>query len=77
MLVLAELTAVGGGILRDVLANEVPVVMRADSVLYTVPAALGATIVAVTNGLRLYGPVAAVIAAALTFALRIAALRYN
>lgn len=75
--VLGLLTAVGGGILRDVLANEVPVVMRADSVLYAVPAALGATIVAVTHGLHVYGPVAAGIAAALTFGLRIAALRYN
>lgn len=74
---LGILTAVGGGMLRDVLANEVPVVMRADSVLYLVPAALGATIVAVTHGLQVYGPAVAGSAAALTFALRIAALRYN
>ena len=74
---LGLLTAVGGGILRDVLANEVPVVMRADSVLYAVPALLGATVVAVTHGLHVYGPLVAALAAVLTFALRIAALRYN
>lgn len=74
---LGLLTAVGGGMLRDVLANEVPVVMRADSVLYAVPAALGAIIVAVTHGQHVYGPTVAGIAVALTFALRISALRYN
>ena len=74
---LGILTAVGGGMLRDVLANEVPVVMRADSVLYTVPAALGAAVVAVTHGLQVYGPAVAGIAATLAFTLRIVALRYN
>jgi uncharacterized membrane protein YeiH len=34
-------TAVGGGMLRDVLAREVPSVFRADSALYAIPAALG------------------------------------
>lgn len=74
---LGLLTAVGGGILRDVLANDVPTVMRADSTLYAVPALLGATLVAMAHGLRIYGPLIAGIAAVLTFALRVVALRYQ
>ena len=40
------LTAIGGGILRDVLANDVPLLLQPAD-LYAVPAALGATVVAV------------------------------
>lgn len=40
------LTAVGGGILRDVLANEVPLLLQPAD-LYAVPAVLGAAVVAV------------------------------
>ncbi len=36
------LTGIGGGILRDALANEIPAVFRRDSRLYLVPALLGA-----------------------------------
>ena len=39
-------TAVGGGVLRDVLANEVPSLLRWDRDLYAVPAIVGATMVA-------------------------------
>lgn len=74
---LGALTAVGGGILRDVLSNEQPVVFRSDSELYTLPALLGAVIVAVTHHLHAYGPLVAAVAALLVFALRMAALRYH
>ncbi|WP_124711220.1 trimeric intracellular cation channel family protein [Gordonia insulae] len=40
------LTAVGGGILRDVLANEIPLLLQPAD-LYAVPALLGAGVVAV------------------------------
>ena len=39
-------TAAGGGVLRDVLANEVPSLLRWDRDLYAVPAIVGATMVA-------------------------------
>src|SRR4051794_9722230 len=39
-------TAVGGGILRDVLANEVPTILRPDSELYATPALVASAIVA-------------------------------
>jgi uncharacterized membrane protein YeiH len=41
------ITAVGGGILRDVLAGQVPEVLRRE--LYAVPALLGAAIVVVAH----------------------------
>ena len=38
---LGAITATGGGVIRDTLAGEDPVIFRSDSVLYSVPAAFG------------------------------------
>lgn len=43
---LGMITAVGGGVLRDVLANRVPVVLEAGQGWYAVPALAGATLAA-------------------------------
>jgi uncharacterized membrane protein YeiH len=43
---LGMLTAVGGGMVRDVLANRVPVVLEAGTGWYAVPALAGATLAA-------------------------------
>lgn len=52
------LTGIGGGIMRDVIVAEVPVVLRRE--LYAVPAVLGATVVTVGSGFELDpGPTAA------------------
>ncbi|SOD97608.1 trimeric intracellular cation channel family protein [Blastococcus haudaquaticus] len=40
-------TAVGGGVLRDVIAREVPALVRADSELYALPAVAGALVVGI------------------------------
>lgn len=45
------LTGIGGGILRDALANDLPAVFRRDSRLYLVPALLGAAGAAVAGSL--------------------------
>ena len=74
---LGALTAVGGGIMRDVLANEQPAVLRSDSELYAVPAVLGATIIVLLAHVHLYTPLAAGLDALLVFALRLGALRYG
>lgn len=74
---LGALTAVGGGILRDVLANDHPAVLRAGSQLYAVPAVLGAAIIVVLEYLHLYGSLAAGLAAVFVFVLRLGALRYG
>ncbi len=41
-------TASGGGIIRDVLARDEVAVFQADTTLYTIPAAAGASVIAVT-----------------------------
>ncbi|HVM28877.1 MAG TPA: trimeric intracellular cation channel family protein [Mycobacteriales bacterium] len=66
--VIGCLAGIGGGVLRDVLAGVVPIVLRRE--VYAVPALLGATVVVVADGLELSGPVVSVTAAALVFALR-------
>lgn len=74
---LGTLTGVGGGIVRDVLANEQPAVLRAESELYAVPAMLGSAIIVAVQHWHLYGSLAAGLAALFVFALRIGALRYG
>jgi uncharacterized membrane protein YeiH len=70
---LGVLTAVGGGVVRDVLVAEVPTVLHSE--LYAVAALIGATVVVV--GQRLHLPPAAVSVAGggLCFALRMLAIR--
>jgi uncharacterized membrane protein YeiH len=70
-------TATGGGVLRDVLAREEPSLFRADSVLYGIPAALGAVAVAVSWQTDTYRGLIGAAVAAGVFALRIAALRFG
>jgi uncharacterized membrane protein YeiH len=74
---LGTITAIGGGVARDVLANEVPAVLRAGSVFYAIPAVLGATLVVTAQHFHLYGSPAAAGAAGLVFALRVLALRFG
>ncbi|MFJ8747986.1 trimeric intracellular cation channel family protein [Streptomyces sp. NPDC102441] len=70
-------TAVGGGVLRDVLANEVPSLLRWDRDLYAVPAIVGAVMVALCirfDALDAYTSGAAAITA---FVLRLLAMRFH
>lgn len=73
-LLLGVLTAVGGGLMRDVVANEVPAVFDGSD-LYVIPATTGAalTVLAVVTGT--WGPVAAVVIPAFAFAFRMVAWR--
>ena len=73
--IVGTITAVGGGTLRDVLIREVPSVLS--SGLYAVPALVGATTVVVADLLDIRGPVAAVGAAALCFAIRMIGVHYD
>lgn len=67
-------SAVGGGILRDVLAGQVPTLLY-DRQLYAVPAMLGSALMALLYTLDLHGWPATLAAAVLAFGLRIAAMR--
>ena len=66
-------TGIGGGVVRDVLVNEVPVVLRAD--LYAVAALAGAAVV--VGGALLGLPTVATTSAgaALCLAMRLIAIR--
>ena len=70
--VLGMVTGIGGGMVRDVLLAEIPIVLRAD--LYAVAALAAAAIVVIGHVLQL--PIGPVVAAALTtcFLLRVMAI---
>jgi|SRR6516225_8750177 uncharacterized membrane protein YeiH len=72
---LGMLTGIGGGMARDVLLAEIPVVLRAD--LYAVAALVGAATVVVASGVRVPFGVAAPVGAALCFGLRVLAIKYG
>ncbi len=70
-------TAVGGGVLRDVLANEVPSLLRWDRDLYAVPAIVGAAMVALCIRFEVLNPYTSGLAAVTAFGLRLAALKFH
>ena len=72
---LGMLTGIGGGMARDILITEVPVVLRAD--LYAVAALAGAAIVVIGPMLHLSSALATCIGAVLCFGLRFTAIRYG
>ena len=76
-ILLGVVTAVGGGVLRDVLARDVPSVFKPESALYAIPATLGAAATAVVWSQDLFGAVAAVAIALGVFVLRVLAMRFG
>ncbi|MFG2329143.1 trimeric intracellular cation channel family protein [Streptomyces sp. NPDC048604] len=70
-------TAVGGGVLRDVLANEVPSLLRWDRDLYAVPAMVGATMVVLFLRFDVLNALTSGLAVLTAFALRLLAMRYH
>mgnify|MGYP001498898974 CR=1 FL=1 len=70
-------TAVGGGVLRDVLANEVPSLLRWDRDLYAVPAIVGAALVALCIRYDVLTPFTSGAAVITAFVLRLLAMRYH
>lgn len=72
---LGMLTGIGGGMVRDVLLAQVPVVLRAD--LYAVAALAGAAIVAGGSLLHVTPIVTTVCGGLVCFALRMMALRWG
>ncbi|RMH90873.1 trimeric intracellular cation channel family protein [Lysobacter pythonis] len=72
---LGVLTGVGGGIVRDVLLAQVPLVLRAE--LYAVAAFAGGGVVALGAALGLPPALTTIVGAVIAFTLRIAALRFG
>jgi uncharacterized membrane protein YeiH len=73
-LLLGVVTAVGGGLMRDVVANEIPAVFSGSD-LYIIPATTGAALTALAVATDLWGPVAAAVLSAFAFAFRMVAWR--
>lgn len=74
-IVLGVVTAVGGGITRDVLLNRVPLVLREG--LYAVPAALGATVAVLGWELGWATPWWYVLAGGLCLGVRLLGIRFD
>ncbi|KOV88795.1 membrane protein [Streptomyces sp. NRRL WC-3618] len=70
-------TAVGGGVLRDVLANEVPSLLRWDRDLYAVPAIVGSALVVLCIRYDALTPFTSGLAVVTAFALRLLAMRFH
>ena len=69
-------TAVGGGVLRDILLNRIPVILEKE--IYASAALIGAVIVVVGNYLKwVSGDWVSIIGLTVCFTLRILALRYH
>ena len=73
---IAVITATGGGVMRDVLANDPPQIFQRDSRLYAIPAALGGIVVVVATRNGAAPEAVAPPVAAAVCALRLAALRF-
>jgi uncharacterized membrane protein YeiH len=74
-ILLGVLTAVGGGMLRDVLVSEIPYVLRAE--LYAVAALAGATVVVIGHMFNFPPAIVGMAGAALCFWLRLMAMRHG
>ncbi|HRP33833.1 MAG TPA: trimeric intracellular cation channel family protein [Agriterribacter sp.] len=72
---LGTVTAVGGGVLRDVLLNRIPVIFRKE--IYASAALTASLIVVAGSFLNLNEPVVSLVAIAVCFSLRYLSLRYQ
>src|SRR5215475_13948090 len=70
---LGMLTGIGGGIVRDILVNEIPTVLRTE--LYAVAALIGAAVMVLGRVLHLPTYAAAISGAVLCFGVRFTAMR--
>jgi uncharacterized membrane protein YeiH len=70
--ILGAITGIGGGILRDILVRQTPVVLREG--LYAIPALIGAAIVVGAAHAGVHGPAAPIIGATMCFVIRLAGL---
>ncbi|MFK8025796.1 MAG: trimeric intracellular cation channel family protein [Ilumatobacter sp.] len=77
VVLIGVISAVGGGIIRDVLADEAPHLFHPDSRLYAIPAAVGATVIGVAWRNDLYAGWLAIGVAVAVFAMRLAAIRFG
>ena len=70
---LGAITAIGGGMLRDILINEIPGVLRGG--LYAVPALLGASVVVIASKAGSQSALWPILGMLVCFVVRIVGLR--
>ncbi|WP_103500118.1 trimeric intracellular cation channel family protein [Streptomyces sp. SM14] len=70
-------TAAGGGVVRDILANEIPSLLRWDREIYAVPAVVGASSVALLLRFDALNNWTMAASALVAFVIRLFALHYN
>jgi uncharacterized membrane protein YeiH len=73
--ILGAITGIGGGMLRDILVGEIPMVLRGG--LYAIPALVGAGIVVVAYHAGDHTVVFPIVGAMVCFVMRMAGLRYG
>ena len=73
--VLGTITGIGGGVLRDIMLREVPVVLHTG--LYAIPALIGASVLVVVSELDVDSTAVPVVAAGLCFAIRLAGMPFD
>lgn len=71
------ITGVAGGMMRDVLTGEIPLVFRRDIYLYATAALCGASVFVLLRNLSLTEQANMVVAAVVTLVLRLAAIRWK
>ncbi|RAG82065.1 trimeric intracellular cation channel family protein [Streptacidiphilus pinicola] len=74
---LGTITAAGGGVIRDVLANETPSLLRWDRSLYAVPAIVGSVLTALLISTDSLDGVTGSASALFAFGIRMLAIRYE
>jgi uncharacterized membrane protein YeiH len=74
-IVLGAITGVGGGVLRDILVREIPIVLR--SGLYAIPALVGAAIVAGAWKAGTHNLAFPIVGAAVCFLVRLAGIYFD
>ena len=75
IIMMAAITATGGGVIRDVLVREIPAVLRAD--FYATAALLGGASYAAAASLELSQGTQLLAAISVTFCLRVLAMKYR
>lgn len=75
IVVIAMTTGIGGGMLRDILCNDIPLVFRKE--LYAVVAILGSIIYQIINLLHINFLLTEILTLFFTFGLRLAAIRWH
>jgi uncharacterized membrane protein YeiH len=73
--IMGMMTGVAGGILRDLLSGEIPLVLRKE--IYAVASLIGGAIYAALNALGMADPAAMTSAVVVTLGVRLAAIHWN